>query len=233
MKKLFLSVLMGLGSYACANEPSFFTLAQTPNSLEILPAPPSYDSIAFLADKAAFDQGRVLKGTARWDRAVLDAEWSDSSIGEPFSSVVGIKISAQNTPITYELLKRIRTDSGSYATKIAKEHYMRTRPFVFFNMPSCSPADEEYLRHSGSYPSGHTTIGWSTALILAEILPERQNEILKRGYDYGQSRVICGAHWQSDVDAGRIMGAAEVARLHADPNFMKTLQLAKKELTNQ
>jgi len=33
------------------------------------------------------------------------------------------------------------------------------------------------------------------------------------------SAPICGVHWQSDVDAGRLIGAAVVARLHADPVF--------------
>lgn len=107
---------------------------------------------------------------------------------------------------------------------------MRLRPFVFFGSHSCTPNDEAVLSKNGSYPSGHTTIGWSSALILAEIRPDRQNEILKRGYEFGQSRVICGVHWQSDVDAGRITGSAEVARLHADKNFMKTLEEAKREI---
>ncbi|WP_269914258.1 acid phosphatase [Acinetobacter sp. HY1485] len=228
--KTCLMALALCGSLAHADEPSFLTQAQTPNSLAILPPPPAFNSVAFLADQAAFDAGRMLKDTPRWERAKKDAEWSDESIGEPFSDVVGVEISEKNTPITYALLKNIRTDSGSLATKTAKQHYNRMRPFVFFNTETCMPEDEHYLRGNGSYPSGHTTIGWSTALILAEILPERQNEILKRGYDYGQSRVICGAHWQSDVDAGRMMGAAEVARLHADPKFIKMLADAKKEL---
>ena len=45
----------------------------------------------------------------------------------------------------------------------------------------------------------------------------------------GQSRVICGYHFQSDVDAGRLVASAVVARLHADDNFMKQLNKAKKE----
>lgn len=84
---------------------------------------------------------------------------------------------------------------------------------------------------NGSYPSGHTTLGWTMALALAEIRPERQNKLLQRGYEYGQSRVICGAHWQSDVDAGRILGAAVFARLHADEQFVAALNKAKKKST--
>ena len=67
------------------------------------------------------------------------------------------------------------------------------------------------------------------ALVLAEINPERQDEILVRGYEYGESRVIVGYHYQSDVDAARIAASAAVARLHADEGFRKQLEKAKKE----
>ena len=43
--------------------------------------------------------------------------------------------------------------------------------------------------------------------------------ILQRGIAFGQSRVICGAHWQSDVDAGRLVGSAAVAKLHANADI--------------
>ncbi|MCF9046771.1 acid phosphatase [Acinetobacter nectaris] len=209
---------------------SFLQPDQAPDSLAIIPPPPAYNSIDFLRDKAAYDQARSMIGTERWKQAAEDADLSDANTGKPFSEAFGVEISPTNTPITYEILRKLRTDSGSYATKAAKEHYMRLRPFVFFNSHSCTPNEEAALSKNGSYPSGHTTIGWSTALILAEIRPERQNEILKRGYEFGQSRVICGVHWQSDVDMGRITGSAEVARLHADKNFMKILEEAKREI---
>jgi acid phosphatase (class A) len=91
------------------------------------------------------------------------------------------------------------------------------------------PEDEAALVNNGSYPSGHTAIGWATALVLAEINVDHQNEILKRGYEMGESRVIAGYHYQSDVDNGRIVAAGVVARLHADEGFQKQLEKAKKE----
>ena len=229
LKKILMAMFVATTSYSTFAD-SFLTLEQTPDSLAYIPKPPAFDSVDFLRDKAASDQARTLQGTPRWQQAIQDADLSDANIGKPFSEALGIEISATNTPITYDLLKKLRTDSGNFATKAAKEHYMRMRPFVFFNTHSCTPNDEASLSKNGSYPSGHTTIGWSTALVLAELRPERQNEILKRGYEFGQSRVICGVHWQSDVDAGRMTGAAEVARLHADANFMKTLKEARLEL---
>ena len=82
----------------------------------------------------------------------------------------------------------------------------------------------------GSYPSGHTAIGWAWALILCEIAPEQTDAILARGRAFGQSRVICNVHWHSDVVEGRFMGAAAVARLHVDPAFRAEIEAAKAEL---
>ena len=123
----------------------------------------------------------------------------------------------------------MREDAGDLATRDAKDHYRRPRPYIVFGENTCNPEQQEELSSNGSYPSGHTSIGWATALVLAEINPARQDEILKRGFEMGESRVICGYHFQSDVDAGRITGAACVARLHADPKFSAQLKKAKKE----
>jgi acid phosphatase (class A) len=82
----------------------------------------------------------------------------------------------------------------------------------------------------GSYPSGHTAIGWAWALILVEISPEQSDAIFSRGWAFGQSRVICNVHWQSDVMMGRIMGASAVATLHSDPAFRAAIEAAKDEL---
>jgi acid phosphatase (class A) len=98
------------------------------------------------------------------------------------------------------------------------------------NTPVCTPADTALLRKDGSYPSGHTAIGWAWALIFCEIFPAKTDTILKRGYEFGESRVICNVHWHSDVEMGRVMGATAVARLHANPNFLKDLAAAKEEI---
>ncbi|WP_122831035.1 phosphatase PAP2 family protein, partial [Pseudomonas viridiflava] len=82
---------------------------------------------------------------------------------------------------------------------------------------------------TGSYPSGHASFGWAIALVLAEINPARQVALLRRGHEFGVSRVVCGAHWQSDVQAGQLMGAAIVAALHANGEFIRALSAAKNE----
>jgi acid phosphatase (class A) len=83
----------------------------------------------------------------------------------------------------------------------------------------------------GSYPSGHTSIGWNWALTLTEIAPDHADAILQRGRAFGQSRGICGAHWKSDIESGRIIGAATFAKLHASPVFMAQMAAARAEVS--
>lgn len=73
-------------------------------------------------------------------------------------------------------------------------------------------------------------MGWAWALILSELAPDRADAILARGLAYGESRVICGVHYASDVEAGRLVGAAMVARLKADPTFQSDFIEARREI---
>jgi len=209
---------------------NYLTVDTAPDSLALLPAPPQPGSPEFAADVAAHKAALALRRTARWQQAIVDASFSPQNLGNKFLDALGIEITPQHTPITYNLIYRLVSTLGGAASDKAKQHYMRTRPFVHFNESTCLPEDEHILRGNGSYPSGHTAFGWGAALVLAEISPERQDAILQRGYEYGQSRVICGAHWQSDIHAGRIIAAAAVAKLHTLPNFQRQLAAAKQEI---
>ena len=42
--------------------------------------------------------------------------------------------------------------------------------------------------------------------------------------------MVCNVHWHSDVVAGRIMGAATVARLHGKDDFLIDIKAAKREV---
>ena len=110
-----------------------------------------------------------------------------------------------------------------------KYYYKRKRPFVRFQEPTATPEFEPELRRNFSYPSGHTILGWASALLLTEINPERADTILARGMMYGESRVIVGAHWQSDVDAGRLAAAAAYARMHTSDRFLEQMRRARQE----
>lgn len=207
----------------------YLKIEEVPNSLKLLPPPPTPGSILFLNDEAQYRWGKMQRNTPRGDQAVSDARLYGDGVAKSFSEAFGMTISKETTPEIYRLMDHFREDAGDLSTRAAKEHYMRTRPFSFYKEDTCNTEQQQGLSTNGSYPSGHTAIGWATALVLAEINVDRQDEILKRGYEIGQSRVICGYHFQSDVDAGRLVASAVVARLHANEAFMKQLEKAKKE----
>jgi acid phosphatase (class A) len=98
-------------------------------------------------------------------------------------------------------MRRTLSDAA-LSTYRAKNQYRRARPFVVNKETSCTPDWENRMMTDGSYPSGHAAFGWAWALILCEIDPEHTDAILARGLAFGQSRVICGVHWQSDVIGG-------------------------------
>lgn len=200
-----------------------------PDSLALLPPPPRQGASAFAADEEAYRLTRALKDTPRWTQAADDAVLKFPETASAFACAIGIPIGESSTPHLYQLMRRSFTD-GAMATYAAKNHYQRRRPFMEFDDATCYPEDDESLRKDGSYPSGHTAIGWTWALVLTELVPERQNEILKRGFEFGQSRVICGAHWQSDVSEGRVIAAATVARLHGDATFAADMQKARRDI---
>jgi acid phosphatase (class A) len=210
----------------------FLQAGDVASSLNLLPAPPQAGSILWLNDEAQYQWGKLQRDTPRGDQAAADARVNGDGVPNAFSEAFGVNISKETSPEIYKLIINMREDAGDLATREAKNHYMRIRPFAYYKENTCNPEQQKELSTNGSYPSGHTSIGWATALVLAEINTNRQNEILKRGYEMGQSRVICGYHFQSDVDAARLVASAVVARLHANKNFMKQLEKAKTEFAS-
>ena len=201
-----------------------------PDSLALLPAPPADGSASFALDEDVARRSVAVRGGPRWTLATLDADLSFPNAAGTFSCALNAPITEESTPRLYVLLRRTLTDAG-LSTYGVKDRYQRRRPFTENNAPICTPAEQAGLAEDGSYPSGHTAVGWAWALILSELAPERANAILARGLAYGESRNVCNVHWHSDVVEGRVMGAAVVARLHADPAFRADLEAAKAEVT--
>lgn len=207
----------------------YLPIESIPDSLTLLPPPPAAGSAAVALDEEVSRNYEALNGSPRWKLAVQDAELDFPQAAGTFTCAMGIPITQQDTPYLYMLLRRSFTDA-IISTLKAKSRYKRVRPFVVHNTSTCSPGWEEELRKDGSYPSGHSAIGWAWALILSEIDPEHGDAIIARGRAFGESRLSCNVHWQSDVIAGRFMASATVARLHSNPAFLADLKAAKAEI---
>ena len=194
----------------------------------VLPAPEMTSALQSL-DTAWSEKMVKLRGSPRWEVAIRDADLAFPAAAETFACSLGFAVTEEDTPALYMLLRRTLTDIG-LATYPAKTSYQRQRPFMRNNQPICTPQDEEVLREDGSYPSGHTAVGWGWALILSELAPDRSEQILARGRAFGESRTVCNVHWYSDVVAGRLVGAAAVARLHTNPAFRDALEAARSDI---
>ncbi|WP_242922309.1 phosphatase PAP2 family protein [Caulobacter sp. CCUG 60055] len=198
------------------------------DSLSLLPPPPAAGSPVAVADRAVFDATRALEGGPRWRQAARDADLSGPEVFKATSCAVGATVGPATTPTLTRIWAKMFRDSVEISAPV-KDRYKRPRPLIGNDKPICT-AREKWLETNGSYPSGHSMIGWSWALVLAEIAPDRADAALKRGRDFGDSRMVCGVHFQSDVEAGRDLAAAMMARLHAEPAFQADLAAARKEL---
>ncbi|MBX3484180.1 phosphatase PAP2 family protein [Phenylobacterium sp.] len=201
-----------------------------PNSLAMIPPPPAPDSAAQARDDAAARAAQAQQSGPRWDVATLDADLVTPESVRAFSCAADVDISPATTPKLYAMMRKTLIDVGlsPYPTKTK---YQRQRPFMTTSVTTiCSPAYEALLRKDGSYPSGHSAIGWGWALILAEAVPDRIDPILARGRAFGQSRVVCNVHWLSDTEEGRVIAAATVAKLHTVPEFESDLAAVRTEI---
>ena len=233
MKKLMMTTILTMAAvcvWAQSKPEPYFSFRELPNMLKWCPAPPDTVGAAFTYDIMQYMWGKEMrqKDKERTDIAIRDAVYSLECIAQEFSEPFGLKISEEETPEIWRLLRDAKATCEAISG-FPKYYYKRKRPFVRFQEPTATPQFEPELRRNFSYPSGHTILGWCSALLLTEINPERADTILARGMMYGESRVIVGAHWQSDVDAGRLAAAAAYARMHTSDRFLEQMQLARQE----
>ena len=232
MKRFVSSLLCGVlclyAAYAQEYEP-YIPEEQMPDIVQCIPAPPTRKSAEFKYDVIRYKWGkRQRKDPARLEMAVRDAIWClDTTIvimEEPF----GLKISKECTPAIYEVLTRGITTIENIRYK-PKAHYFRIRPFAYYKEHSIFPQDDEWLATEGSYPSGHTIRAWACALLMAEINPSCAEAVFARAWASGESRVISGCHWQSDVDASRPVASIGYASLQTSEEFRAQMALAQEE----
>lgn len=193
----------------------------------VLPAAPAEGTDRYELDRRIFRATRSLQGTPRWALATNDVQTDTAHLMADFSCAAGIVLTPGRAPRLARLLARASADTDA-ETAMAKRHFKRLRPFQIDPGPICQPASE--VADSYDYPSGHTTLGWTWASILAELLPQRAAAILARGRAYGESRIVCGVHNASAVEAGRTSAAATLAVVRASPAYRADFAAARREL---
>jgi len=214
---------------AAARTAGYLRPEERPDSVSLIPPPPAKGSAGFDRDERIYREMLPLQGSPRWRMAAADANLKFPGAPNAFACELGISITPDSTPHLYTLMQRTVIDAGQ-STYPAKQKYNRDRPFMITGDDTCVPGDEPLLRSNAAYPSGHASLGYVWGELLAEVAPDRADALRARGYQFSESRVVCRVHWQSDVDAGRKVGEAVIARLHQDAQFLADLAAARAEV---
>jgi acid phosphatase (class A) len=222
------ALILALPAQSADQATGYLDSAHVPDVTKLLGPPPAAGSGTKTGDVATFRATRSLQGSPRWRLAASDADYGAGPMLHDFSCVLGARLDPATAPALAGLLTRLTFDSSN-TERSAKSYYRRPRPFVEIGGPICVTPDD-YLKKSYSYPSGHSTYSWTVGLVLADIAPDHTAAILARARTYGESRVVCGVHYESDVQAGRLAATALFGALQSNPTFRKDLEAARAEL---
>jgi acid phosphatase (class A) len=223
-----LTLALALHAEPSAAADGYLPKSAIPDTTAVLPPPPAPGTGVDADDHAAFRSSRALKYTPRWSMAIGDVEQTPEAAFLDFACALGVTLDDGSAPTLSNMFSRIRVDARGVVDP-PKDHYARHRPYLDQEGDICVEKTPS-LAASASYPSGHSTLSWAWGLILAELAPDRATEILARARAYAESRVVCGVHYPSDIEAGRANGSILVAALHASSDFRADMEKARAEL---
>jgi acid phosphatase (class A) len=210
--------------------PGYLTPEETSNVVRIVPPAPATGDARYQADMSIFHATRSLEGSPRWILAQSDDNLSMAGLLHAFRCALGLTLTPQNAPKMAALLTRANSDAY-VAAGVIKTRYQHKRPFQVAEGDVClSPQGKAALELSPDYPSGHTALSWETGLVLAELDPEAAADILARARAFGQSRVVCGVHNASAVEAGWMTATSVFAMQQDSPEFHRDFDAARAEL---
>lgn len=220
-KLLCLFLLLILPQMALATESAPYL---TPGQLDLtqfLPPPPTAGSI---------EQNEEIEKLLQFQRTrtpeKVAAARADMTLSVfRFADVLGPAFNAEKLPRTKAFFDKVAEASTSISNA-AKDFWHRPRPYVF------SKAIEPCLDKPGnaSYPSGHSTFATQTAIILANMVPEKKSMIFARAAAFRLNREIGGVHYPSDVRAGELAGTLIAQALFQSPAFKTDFDAAKQEV---
>jgi acid phosphatase (class A) len=190
---------------------------------QFLPPPPADGSAAAKAEMKEVND--IIARSSAEEIAAAAHDDADES-PDIFNSAIGFDVMTR--PETLRLLKMVAAEEEG-DTKLAKTYFHRKRPWVID--PAVKTCTAEKLNQvPNSYPSGHASLGYSLAVVLTHVVPEKSQAILARASEYAEHRLVCGMHFRSDIAASQQYGTVLALRLMENPAFMVQLDKARAEL---
>jgi acid phosphatase (class A) len=192
------------------------------NLLLMLPPPPALNSDQMKTELGEILTIQVTRSKEMEARAFADAT---ENIWRFADVVDNPKFNAATLPKVAAFFDRI-TETEAAVVDPAKDVWKRPRPHLYSDL--VKPVVP--LSKSGSYPSGHATVGTLMGIELANMLPEKRAQIMARAWEFGHNRVVGGIHYPSDIEMGRITGSVIAQTISTHPDFKADFEAAKAEL---
>jgi len=194
--------------------------------LQVIPPAPLAGDARADADRRIFRDTRAMQDSPRWQMAHDDADLSTPRMLKDFACSLDLDIDASQAPRLVQLLQQATRDT-SRGAGIAKDYYKHQRPFFVDTGPIC--VAPETVGKTYDYPSGHATAGWTWGLLLAQVAPVHATAVLARGRAIGDSRIVCGVHNASAVEAARLGVGAAMTLVTASADYRADLDAARSE----
>lgn len=208
----------------CRSEQALILPVGTFNPAQILPAPPPDNAPEALAERAYIKAANQDASPKQMEAARRDA--ANESVRLFADTLPGFDL--DQLPATRALFNTVRTNETTQ-TGVFKTYFNRQRPYqVDDSIVPCLPPKNYDI--NASDPSGHTTMAFSSAVILANVLPDYAPAIMRRAEQYGRHRIVCGAHHPFDVRSGQVLGTLIGATLLQSPALQPQLEAARAEL---
>lgn len=214
-------LLLVIGSAAQAEDAKPFVTNNDIDLTMILPPPPANDSAQTKAELGEVLTLQVTRTPEMVASAVADSEenvWR-------FANVMGPNFNKDKLPKFSAFFDRVVETEGAVVDP-AKDVWKRPRPHQLSDL--VKPVVK--LSNSGSWPSGHATVGTMMGIILADMVPEKRAEIMARAAEYAHNREVGGIHYASDVEMGKISGSVIAAVLLNRDDFKAEYEVARAEL---
>jgi|EndMetStandDraft_8_1072994.scaffolds.fasta_scaffold102714_2 acid phosphatase (class A) len=215
----FGSALLAFSHQAGAQGDKTYLATTELDTTQFMAPPPSKEITRKELDQVLALQEKRTKEQA--ERSVADLEQSVFR----FADVIGAEFTAEKFPRSAEIFQKVYKTESDF-NKQGKEKWNRNRPQVVD--ARIQPVAK--FANSGSYPSGHAAFAYLTAIVLADIVPEKREAIFARAAEFGDNRVIGGVHYPSDIESGKQMAAMIAVLMYKNPAFRKDLEEARAEI---